>query len=128
MRIVSESLTNVVDSSAWLEYFAGGPNADHFANAIEDTSALVVPSITLLEVFKRIARQRDEATALQYVAESLGSGLVSRIRIEMHDTRPQRFFDWIDRLKQPDGYHEKQIFVDRNYDHRVDYRRCCVLA
>lgn len=68
MRIVSESLTNVVDSSAWLEYFAGGPNAEHFANAIEDTSALVVPSITLLEVFKRIARQRDEATALQYVA------------------------------------------------------------
>lgn len=68
MRIVSESLTNVVDSSAWLEYFAGGPNAEHFADAIEDTSALVVPSITLLEVFKRIARQRDEATALQYVA------------------------------------------------------------
>lgn len=68
MRIVSERLTNVADSSAWLEYFAGGPNAEHFANAIEDTSALVVPSITLLEVFKRIARQRDEATALQYVA------------------------------------------------------------
>jgi toxin FitB len=59
---------NVVDSSAWLEYFADGPNAEHFADAIEDTSALVVPSITLLEVFKRISRQRDEATALQYVA------------------------------------------------------------
>lgn len=59
---------NVVDSSAWLEYFAGGPNAEHFADAIEDTSALVVPSITLLEVFKRIARQRDGASALQYAA------------------------------------------------------------
>ena len=59
---------NVVDSSAWLEYFAGGPNAEHFADAIENTSALVVPSITLLEVLKRIASQRDEATALQYVA------------------------------------------------------------
>lgn len=59
---------NVVDSSAWLEYFADGPNAVHFADAIEDRSALVVPSITLLEVFKRISRQRDETTALQYVA------------------------------------------------------------
>lgn len=59
---------NVVDSSAWLEYFADGPNAVHFADAIEDRSALVVPSITLLEVFKRISRQRDETTALQYIA------------------------------------------------------------
>ena len=59
---------NVVDSSAWLEYFADGPKAEHFASAIEDTAALVVPSITVLEVFKRISQQRDEATALQYVA------------------------------------------------------------
>lgn len=59
---------NVVDSSAWLEYFAGGPKAEHFASAIEDTAALVVPSITVLEVFQRISQQRDEATALQYVA------------------------------------------------------------
>ena len=59
---------NIVDSSAWLEYFADGPNAAHFANAIEDTTALVVPAITLLEVFKRISQQRDEATALKYAA------------------------------------------------------------
>jgi toxin FitB len=59
---------NVVDSSAWLEYFADGPNAGHFAKAIEDTAALVVPAITLLEVFKRISQQRDEATALRYAA------------------------------------------------------------
>jgi toxin FitB len=59
---------NIVDSSAWLEYFADGPNAEHFANAIEDTTALVVPAITLLEVFKRISQQRDEATALKYAA------------------------------------------------------------
>jgi toxin FitB len=59
---------NVVDSSAWLEYFADGPNAAQFANAIEDTAALVVPAITLLEVFKRISQQHDEATALKYVA------------------------------------------------------------
>lgn len=58
----------LVDSSAWLEYFADGPNAEHCGDTIEDTRALAVPSITLLEVFKRISQQRDEATALSYVA------------------------------------------------------------
>ena len=59
---------NVVDSSAWLEYFADGPNAGHFAKAIEKPDDLLIPSITLLEVFKRISQQRDESAALQYVA------------------------------------------------------------
>lgn len=59
---------NVVDSSAWLEYFADGPNAKHFAKVIEAPDELLVPSITLLEVFKRISQQRDESAALQYVA------------------------------------------------------------
>lgn len=59
---------NVVDSSAWLAYFAGEANAQHFAPAIEQPATLLVPSITLLEVFKRIAQQRGEGVALQYVA------------------------------------------------------------
>ena len=59
---------NVVDSSAWLAYFADEPNAQHFANAIEAPNSLIVPSITLLEVFKKVAQQRGEGVALQYVA------------------------------------------------------------
>jgi len=59
---------NVVDSSAWLEYFADGPNATAFAPPIQATSDLVVPSITLLEVFKRVYQQRGEGPALQAVA------------------------------------------------------------
>ena len=60
---------NVVDSSAWLEYFAAGPNAEFFAAAIEATEDLVVPSITLYEVFKRVALQRSEGEALAAVAQ-----------------------------------------------------------
>ena len=59
---------NVVDSSAWLAYFADEPNAQHFATAIEAPDFLVVPSITLLEVFKKVAQQRGEGVALQFVA------------------------------------------------------------
>ncbi len=60
---------NVVDSSAWLEYFANGPNAGYFAPAIEAVEELVVPSICLLEVFKRVLQQRGEGAALQAVAQ-----------------------------------------------------------
>ena len=59
---------NLVDSSAWLEYFGNGPNAGQFAPAIEDTSALVVPTLSILEVFKRVLVQRTETEALQAVA------------------------------------------------------------
>ena len=59
---------NVVDSSAWLAYFADEANAQHFASAIEAPDSLIVPSITLLEVFKKVAQQRSEGIALQYVA------------------------------------------------------------
>jgi predicted nucleic acid-binding protein len=60
---------NLVDSSAWLEYFADGPNADFFAAALEDTENLVVPTICLLEVFKRVLQQRGEADALSVVTQ-----------------------------------------------------------
>jgi predicted nucleic acid-binding protein len=59
---------NIVDSSAWLEYFASGPNSSYFANAIENLNELLVPSISLYEVFKRILQQRTESEALQVIA------------------------------------------------------------
>ena len=62
---------NVVDSCGWLEYFADGPNADFFAPAIENTAELVVPSISIYEVFKRVLQQRDESDALQAIAVML---------------------------------------------------------
>jgi toxin FitB len=51
---------NVVDSSGWLEYLADGPNADFFAKPIITTADLVVPTLSLYEVFKRVLQQRGE--------------------------------------------------------------------
>jgi len=59
---------NVVDSSGWLEYFADGPNAEFFAPAVENTSELVIPSISIYEVFKIVLQQREESAALQAIA------------------------------------------------------------
>jgi predicted nucleic acid-binding protein len=59
---------NVVDSSAWLEYFAAGPNASFFSEPVENLAELIVPTLCLYEVFKMIVQQRSENEALQAIA------------------------------------------------------------
>jgi predicted nucleic acid-binding protein len=67
---------NVVDSSGWLEYFADGPNAKFFASPLQASSDLLVPTISLYEVFKRVFEQRGEDSALQAVALMQQGGTV----------------------------------------------------
>jgi hypothetical protein len=59
---------NLVDSCGWLEYFADSSFADFYAPAIENTALLIVPTICLLEVFKRVLQQRGEDAAFQAAA------------------------------------------------------------
>lgn len=59
---------NIVDSSGWLSYFADEPYAKHFHKPLTDPSSLVVPTITLYEVFKVVLREAKENDALQAVA------------------------------------------------------------
>jgi len=59
---------NVVDSSAWLAYFADEPSAAFFEEAILDSEMLVVPSVCIYEVFKVILRQCGEDEAFLAVA------------------------------------------------------------
>ena len=66
---------NVVDSSDWLEYFTDSDRAPLFAPAIEDTENLLVPVISIYEVFKKVLRERGEDAALQ-VASMMQVGQV----------------------------------------------------
>ncbi|MBM3706934.1 MAG: type II toxin-antitoxin system VapC family toxin [Actinobacteria bacterium] len=59
---------NLVDSSGWLEYFTGGKNADRFVNIIEDTERLIVSTINIYEIYKKVISQKDEDAALEAVA------------------------------------------------------------
>lgn len=59
---------NIVDSSGWLEYFSEGPNSIQFEIPLKDTSSLIVPVITIYEVFKVVLREAGENEALQAVA------------------------------------------------------------
>ena len=67
---------NVVDSSGWLEYFANESNAGFFAPAIQAASELLVPSISLYEVFRRILQQKSEDEALRAVAFMMQGSVV----------------------------------------------------
>ena len=58
----------VVDSSGWLEVFTDGPQAERFLEVLQDEASLVVPSITIFEVFRWILREHGEADAIQAVA------------------------------------------------------------
>ena len=59
---------NVIDSSGWLEYFIGGKNANFFAPVIEDTANVIVPTISIFEVFKRTLIDKNRDDALEAVA------------------------------------------------------------
>ena len=59
---------NIVDSSGWLEYFADGPNATDFAEVLEGSDDLLVPTLSIYEVFKVVLRQRGESEALRAIA------------------------------------------------------------
>jgi len=59
---------NIVDSSGWLAYFADEPNAKHFMPPLIDTASLVVPTVTIYEVFKVVLRESGENEALQAAA------------------------------------------------------------
>ncbi len=73
---------NVVDSSGWLEYFADGPHADVFAKPIQDVKQLVVPMLSILEVFKRVAQQRGEGDALQAIVV-MQQGTVAELTVSL---------------------------------------------
>lgn len=73
---------NIVDSSGWLAYFADEPNAKRFLTPLKDTASLVVPSITIYEVFKVVLRETSENEALQ-AAAAMQNGTVVDLTVTL---------------------------------------------
>jgi predicted nucleic acid-binding protein len=73
---------NVVDSSAWLEYFADAANAEFFAPVIENTANLIVPAVSLMEVFKHVLRHRSEKLAFESI-ECMLQGTIVDLTLEI---------------------------------------------
>lgn len=73
---------NIVDSSGWLEFFADGPNANEFSEPLSNTETLIVPSISVFEVFKVVLRERGEDAALM-AASLMKQGKVIDLSFEL---------------------------------------------
>ena len=73
---------NIVDSSGWLAFFADEPNAKHFLLPLKDTASLVVPAVTIYEVFKVVLRESSENEALQ-AAVAMQKGTVVNLTAKL---------------------------------------------
>jgi predicted nucleic acid-binding protein len=73
---------NIVDSSGWLAFFADEPNAKHFLGPLSDSALLVVPTVTIYEVFKVILRESGENDALQ-AAAAMQKGTVVALTVPL---------------------------------------------
>ena len=73
---------NVVDSSGWVEYFISGSNAEFFAKPIEEVRSLIVPSITVFEVFKKILENKNEKMALEIIGHMF-QGQIANLDAEL---------------------------------------------
>lgn len=58
---------NLVDSSGWLEHLADGKNAKLVTPAIEKTDELIVSTINIYEIYKKILLEKDENSAMQVI-------------------------------------------------------------
>lgn len=78
-------MTHVVDSSGWMEYFANGANAGIFVAPTQDVENLIVPTVTLYEVFKRVLLEFGEDEALATIGQmSLGKVMDMDRNIAIH--------------------------------------------
>ena len=58
----------LLDSSGWIEYFAGGPLAERYGSYLTRPAELITPTVVVYEVYKKIKRERGEEMALRITA------------------------------------------------------------
>jgi toxin FitB len=54
----------VVDSSVWIEFLADGPAADRVLPYLADPDELITPTIVLLEVYRKLVRDRGREAGM----------------------------------------------------------------
>ena len=84
---------NVVDPSGWLECFGEGKTPVFFATPIEKIDQLIVPTICMYEVFKRLSNLVSEDEALRAVgAMSLGQVVELNRQLALNAAKISREF------------------------------------
>jgi predicted nucleic acid-binding protein len=58
----------VIDSCGWIEYLGKGPKSAVYKKLFAKPSEIIVPTIVLFEVYKKVLREFGEKTALVVVS------------------------------------------------------------
>ena len=70
----SDSKVSIVDSSGWVEYMGAGPKADSFARYLEFPEYLLLPSVIVFEVYKKVSREHGKTLAEGFLSQAFGFG------------------------------------------------------
>ncbi len=66
----------LVDSAGWIEFFTDGPLAGEYAKYLQKPSDVIVPTIVIYEVYKKIKNEKSEEAALVAVATMQNARMV----------------------------------------------------
>jgi predicted nucleic acid-binding protein len=58
----------VVDSSGWVEFLGNGPKADAFAKYLENPETLLLPTVVVYEVYKKMLREQSRTLAEKFLS------------------------------------------------------------
>ena len=62
----------VVDSTGWVEFLGNGPKAEAFARYLENPQFVLLPSIVVYEVYKKILREQGQTLAERFLSHAFG--------------------------------------------------------
>ena len=74
MIIPNASERFVIDSSGWIEYMGNGPKASTFATYLESQAILLLPSVVVYEVHKKLYREQGKGLADEFVSHAFAAG------------------------------------------------------
>lgn len=70
MTATTDTNLYLVDSSGWIEYIGDGPKAIKFASFLEREESLLMPTIVLYEVFKKLTRTAEKIVAHRFLSHA----------------------------------------------------------
>lgn len=70
MTTPSASDRVVVDSTGWVEFLGNSPRADAFAKYLEHPQSVLLPTIVVYEVYKKILREQGQNLAERFLSHA----------------------------------------------------------
>ena len=70
--MTKERELSLVDSSGWIEYIGDGPKAESFAKYLDKPEFVLLPTIVVYEVYKKLRREGTSRLAQDFLSGAFG--------------------------------------------------------